>query len=453
MAELNKPLNSVGLVTDFTDEDQLYGNFGNVTGRMTIANVKKGLNKNNDMLLQQIAFYIDVNEPAGTPLAVNTGGNASMLKLWKEQWRSGVMDQEGNWAELSKIDNRYFADGTPAVDIATGEAVPELANCNFIGIVPKTYCYIQTVDIAGHSVHRLWLSLVPLPGGWMEPEQKVGMFKGWIDGSGRLRSLPGKVPSGTKTIKQFWDAAQLYGKSYGLAPIEFRNALLFYMMGIYKQRGSQECKLEDNTLVWGVGLDGSESSNGFDSQKNIKTGATLSLGTRDGKVEVLDAEGATCHSIRVGPFENPWGQYWEMIGNLCSIGNTVLTWKSNFMPTTSAPAVTDFTAIKTVQLVRHNAAISNSTSTGHEMNIIPLNEQGIYMIPMGVKAGISYNDYYYYNETGQLWLAGGDSYHGAACGLACALSSYAWTYSYSYIGVRLACFGDINEVQGKDLVA
>lgn len=37
-----------------------------------------------------------------------------------------------------------------------------------------------------------------------------------------------------------------------------------------------------------------------------------------------------------------------------------------------------------------------------------------------------------------LWLFGGSSYHGAYCGLAFALSTYAWSTSYANISARLA---------------
>ncbi len=200
----------------------------------------------------------------------------------------------GNFAELSRVDNRYFADGSLAVDLATGSAVAALANANFIGKIPKTGCYIQTVDIAGVPIQRLWLSLLDLPG-WTEPAQYVGMFKGWVDGSGRLRSVPNVVPTRTQTIKQFWDKAQVYGKSYGLAGVHFRNMLLWYMMAAYGQRGSQECKLPDATPVWGPGLDGTGSSPAT-NQYTIVTGGTLSLGTADGKAAVLDS--AERHAIQ-----------------------------------------------------------------------------------------------------------------------------------------------------------
>ncbi len=448
---MNKKLNEEDIVTDFTDSDYLLGVFGNSVGRASVEDVKKGLIKNNDLYLNQVAFYIDINEPASTPLNVNVGGNMEMFKLWAREWKAGVMDQAGNFAELSRVDNRYFADGSLAVDLATGSAVAALANANFIGKIPKTGCYIQTVDIAGVPIQRLWLSLLDLPG-WTEPAQYVGMFKGWVDGSGRLRSVPNVVPTRTQTIKQFWDKAQVYGKSYGLAGVHFRNMLLWYMMAAYGQRGSQECKLPDATPVWGPGLDGTGSSPAT-NQYTIVTGGTLSLGTADGKAAVLDSAGATCNSVKVLAFENPWGQFHEVDGHMCSINNDVVVWRDNFMPVASAPTIADFEKIKTFVAPRHTANISNTATTAHKMNLIAMGEQAAFMFPYAVKAGVSYNDYFYYALAGQLWLWGGAAENGASCGLADSSSNHAWTSSSSSIGARLAYFGDVTEISGMDMLA
>lgn len=444
-------LRNVGIVNDFTDEDFVLGVFGNTSGRTTISNLKNGLLKNFDLYLNQVAFYIDVNEPAATPLKVNVGGNMDMFRRWVNEWKAGVMDQSGNFAELSRVDNRYFADGSLAVDLVTGDPVAALANANFMGKIPKTWCYIQTVEVGSTPILRLWLSLSELPG-WVEPEQYVGMFKAWVDGSGRLRSIPNQEPTRTNTNKQFWDKAQLYGKSYGLAGIHFRNMLLWYMMAAYGQRGSQECTLIDGTIVWGKGLDGTESAT-YTDQYPIKTGATLPLGTADGNVAVLDALGATCHSVKVLAFENPWGQFWEMDGHMCSIGNDVVIWRENFMPASTSPILSDFENIKTIIAPRHNANISNTSTTAHKMNLLALGEQAAFMFPYATQPGVSYNDYFYYAETGQLWLWGGSSYSGAICGLADSHSASAWSTSYSSLGARLAYFGDVNEVSGRDLLS
>ena len=83
---MSKVLEQVEIKETFTDQDLLLGVLGNKTTRIPIADVKKGLIKNNDMYLNQVAFFIDVNEPADTPLNVNVGGNRQMFELWKTKW-------------------------------------------------------------------------------------------------------------------------------------------------------------------------------------------------------------------------------------------------------------------------------------------------------------------------------------------------------------------------------
>ena len=196
-----------------------------------------------------------------------------------------------------------------------------------------------------------------------------------------------------------------------------------------------------------MGLDGTEStgSDKFVDQRNIKTGHTLSLGKNDGKVAVTDENGTTVHGVNVNGFENPWGQYWEMVQGICSVGTDVYHWRSNVMPT-GIPTAASFEHIEHVVLQR-------ATSDGVTlMNIIASEQgQGCYMIPKASVSGISYGDNYWYGANGKLWLFGGSSASGSSCGLAYADSYSAWSNSNSSISARLAYYGDINKVSSARL--
>ena len=62
-------------------------------------------------------------------------------------------------------------------------------------------------------------------------------------------------------------------------------------------------------------------------------------------------------------------------------------------------------------------------------------------------------DYSWANNTGQLVFWGGNAYYGADCGLACAISHGAWSYSSAYVGSRLAYYGNLTFVTGAELMA
>ena len=443
---MSKKLTDKDFVTKMAGSNSIFGNFGGKVGQITLDNFRKSINENDEQVLNNLAFYIDVNKASSLATRVDVGGNMNMRSLWENSAVSILMDENGNYCELNRNDCRYTAEGDYLLN-SDGTIVSEFAHGDFMKIIPVTYGRIQQVTVGATTVLRLWLSLVPLPGGYTIPQLVVGKFKASIV-SDKMRSLPGQVPANSQTIRAFWDKAQLRSKNHGLANLDFRNYLLFHMMSKYAYRDCQNCKGADGTLIWGVGLDGTEStgSDKFDCQRYIKTGHTLSLGDNDGKMAVTDAYGTTVHGVSVAGFENPWGQYWEMMGGLCSVGTDVYCWRSNIVPA-SSPTAETFEGIEHVLLTRPTTAVWG-------MNIIASeNGQGVYMIPKQSLSGVSYGDYFYYAEAGQLWLFGGRSHSGAVCGLAVAASDNAWADAGSSISARLAYYGSINKVSATQFKA
>ena len=430
-------------VHQMSDSNSIFGNFGGAVAQMTIKEFRQHLNDNDEEVLNNLAFYIDVNKASSLgSTRVDVGGNMHMRQLWEDSAVSILMDKNGNYCELNRNDSRYTAEGDYLLQ-NDGTIISTYANCDFMKIIPVTYGRVQMVTVGATTIPRLWLSLVPLPGGYIIPQMVVGKLKASVV-SGALRSLPGLVTADSNTINAFWTKAQARSKNHGLANLDFRNHLLFHMMSKYAYRDSQNCKGQDNTPIWGVGLDGTENSGGFDGQKNIKTGIVLSLGDYDGNVATTDANSNTCHCVNVAGFENPWGQKWEMVQGLCSVGTDVYCWRNNWLPT-GTPTADSFAHVEHVKLTR-----ATSVVTG--VNIIESKQgQGVYMIPKQSLSGVSYGDYFYYAEAGQLWLFGGRSADESACGLANASSNFAWTDSSEKYSARLAYYGSLNKVSATKM--
>lgn len=282
----------------------------------------------------------------------------------------------------------------------------------------------------------------------------VARFKASVVGN-VMRSLPNKVPANTQTINAFWDCAQNRSKDHGLANLGFRTSLLEYMFCKYGQRDSQNCTTADGTLVWGVGLDGSESTGSgwenFEKQRNIVTGHTLTLGRNDGKVAVTDANGTTVHGVNVLGFENPWGQYWEMVQGLCSVGNDVYCWNSNWLPT-GTPDAASFAKVDHVTLHRYAFTNPDGIDIKCKFNVVTsADKQGMYPVPASYDSALNYGDHYWYANNGQLWVWGGFSAYGARCGLACSSSYDVWSDSYASFSARLAFYGTAKKVSSKQL--
>ena len=442
---MSKKLKDKAAVTTMTDADYIYGCFGGATGKMPISDFRTHLNDDDKQVLNTIAFYIDINTAYKTPEKVEVGGNLNMVDTLWGQRQNVLMNANGEYIKLNRNDSRYTADGELVIDEATGQVVSKWAHCDFMMVLPEYYGRVLTVTSGSSTKNLLYLSPMPLPGGFAIPQQVVGVFKATNVGSA-MRSLPGYVSDNNKTINAFWNVAQARSKNHGLANLDFRNWLLWYMMSTYGYRDSQGCKTADGTLVWGVGLDGTENTSGstasgWDRQNGIKHGQTLSLGIYDGKVAVTDSAGGTAHSVNVAGFENPWGQRWEMVQGLCSVGNDVYCWRSNWLPT-GTPTAASFTNVDHVKLAR-NAGNTNQPI----MNVVTdKKNQGFYMIPKASGSGLNYNDYFWYNASGQQWLFGGSLFVGSHCGLACTGSYDAWSGSRADGSARLAFYGTIKEV-------
>lgn len=449
-------------------------NQGGALKQMTVDQFRQGMNENDEAVLNELAFYVDTEKHCSRGEAyVDVGGNLGMRQLWEDAKIPVLMDKDGNYYPLNRNDFRFLDNGTQIITTTEttveGETVrthtwaantAKYQACDWMIIIPKYYGRIQHWTVTAQSSldpsqtltwhhYRPWFSLVPLPGGYEIPQQVVGMFKATVV-DGALRSIPLAVPAATNTIYQFWQKAQVRSKNHGLANLDFRNYLLVHMMSKYGWRDCQNCKNSGNTLVWGVGLDGTEkksdtaTSDNFARQKDIQTGATISFGVNDSKAAVLDADSGKCHSVNVAGFENPWGQYWEMVGGLASVGNDVYCWRSNFIPS-SAPTAATFANVPHALLQRWAISGSNNSTVRAKMNLITGDGQGLYMIPKQSVTGITYGDNYWCADTGQLWLWGGSSLYGASCGLVCASSASAWTHSYAFISARLAYYGDITK--------
>ena len=434
-------------VTQMTDADYILGVFGGATGKMSIDNFRRHINDDDKQVLNDLAFYLDINTAhPTTPEKVTVGGNLHMVDALFSQRQNVLMNANGEYIKLNRNDSRYTADGEAIVNISTNTILSKWAHCDLMMILPEYYGRVLTVTTGSNSKDLLYLSPLPLPNGFVIPRQVVGICKA-TDVSSVMRSLPGYVSDNNKTINTFWNMAQSRSKNHGLANLDFRNWLLWYMMGTYGYRDSQGCKTADGTLVWGVGLDGSEnttgsSSDGFTRQQGIKHGQTLSLGIYDGKVPVTDSAGGIAHSVNVAGFCDPWGQRWEMLQGLCSMTNSndVYCWRHNWLPT-GTPTAATFANVDCVKLTR-------KTSNGlGVMNIVTDKQnQGVYMIPKASGSNLAYNDNYYYGASGQLWFVGGASGSGAYCGLAFSNSDNAWSRAYSGISARLAYYGNIKEV-------
>ena len=162
---MSKKLTDKDYVSQMAGSNSIFGNFGGKVGQITLDNFRNALNANDEQVLNNLAFYIDVNKASSLgSTRVDVGGNMNMRTLWENAAVSILMDENGNYCELNRNDCRYTAEGDYLLT-SDGTIVSEFSHGDFMKIIPVTYGRIQQVTVGATTVLRLWLSLVPLPGG------------------------------------------------------------------------------------------------------------------------------------------------------------------------------------------------------------------------------------------------------------------------------------------------
>ena len=135
-------------VKTMADSDYVFGNFGGKVGQMSIPDFRSHLNDNDNQVLNDVAFYIDVNSASSLgSTRVDTGGNLHMRAMLEASEVDALMDKNGNYAELNPNDCRYTKEGEAIVDMNTGEILSKWANADIVRIIPQYYGHVQVVQV------------------------------------------------------------------------------------------------------------------------------------------------------------------------------------------------------------------------------------------------------------------------------------------------------------------
>ena len=135
---MTKKVTDKPLVSQMSDTDSVLGVFGGKMSRMSIPDFRSHLNDNDNQVLNDLAFYIDVNSASASgSTRVDVGGNMHMRAMWEASAVSAIMDANGNACKLKRNDNRFTEDGVSLLN-NDGTVISTYANCDFVKIVPIT---------------------------------------------------------------------------------------------------------------------------------------------------------------------------------------------------------------------------------------------------------------------------------------------------------------------------
>jgi len=410
-----KDLATVDTITQLLKSQGLLAVVDGSIKQITMEKLMDSMNVGQEQLLRQVAWgtYIEYSSSTSCPQI----GNLTMRDVFFAQRGRYLVKPDGTAAKLNPNNSAYFADGTLATTAAN--------SYNTMWYSPELYYLVTTEN--GSPI--LWCSMIPI-GGKKADAFCIGAYKGSMDGT-KLISRPGLVTADSKTISQFWTAAQINGKNWGLMNYTQQRNLVMQFLG---KTGNTDAQ----TII-GNGLDGTNSS--FDYGKNIVTGITVSLGDASGSVNTTDSEGTTVNQISFDGIEGIWGQKWEFRQGILSNGLSVYIWDGNKVANDKPPVGVTY---RTQTRLSEVSSYIKTMQMGDYFDIIPKT--------IGGGSTSYWADGHWTAEAGEVWLFGGSASYGSWCGLSASYAYGAFSFASSAFGARLAFYGSLNKVTGGQFI-
>jgi hypothetical protein len=417
-----KNLAEVELTTTMVKGDTIIIEQGGSIKRIKFDDLLGSINSGDEQALRQVAW--------GVPLEINSSGewgtlgNTTLRDEWNNAKHRYLLTNAGLAAPLADGGGYVYADGT-TLDVSKGHIVT---------IKPRLYYLVKYNEYTQQNV--LWMSQVPIGGHFIE-QQVTGAFLAYNNG-GVLTSRPDVIPTRSQTITTFWNQAQKNGADFGLAGYDFHRYMQMEVLSDYGSPNAQ-------TKI-GYGVGGSAGNSLYNG--GFSTGETMSLGNKSGKVTI---SGDSCH-VSLHGTEDAWNAEWEFrqnvycgnSGNSAQDGTEVYIYDGNRLPTSAELAsVPNGQYRQLTRLTNGSGSAVQKMKLGEYFDLFPAAFGGNTSQNWGVAD--------WSNATGQVLMVGGDSDYGSSSGVGYSYSSNAWSLSSAHFGARLAYYGKVTFVDGKDI--
>lgn len=362
-------------------------------------------------------FYptITLEQSSNPKFTLPTPFMADMYQRAMGGYMMKVVNGKAYAAKLDPSTWEFFADGTKVDNAAKYETMVHVPDCHF-------KADNKTLQFGG---------LFPIAGGkTFDSPNWVGAYKMYVDGSGVGHSRPNVAPSYSRTMSAFLSCAQKLGSNFGLVNYGFQCLIeALYQVSF----GDLNCQ-----SVIGSGF----QSLSWEACRDVPMGKCISLGDGSGRVLYNDATLGNQYPVKLFGFEDLWAKLWEF-----------------------RPGIRFYMDGDTRYAVVYSGNRVSNTADGRKFTI-PSSANGEYITKktlgaywdaflQAVGGGDStyYCDGFWASTSGELLYVGGDAYYGSRCGLSAAFSAHGFSASGTYIGARLAFYGNPTIVSGSELMA
>lgn len=370
-----------------------------------------------------LAYWYENNENASSTTCL-TGGNRNVIESLRSKFKRCIAMPSGDDAALISYCNEENSSKWP-----DGTNITIMNNHqNRMVYFPKYYH--KTIE-RSPGIWRTYISEQQIDGDYIEePEMLLGSFEGAINVEGMLISTASQTSTASKTMAEFVTAAKTHGSLWGIGDYRSHATIARMFCAYYKttniSTSNSSIPCSGGTKLYNAG----------------KTGGTISLGNKDGRLATL--EDSTHYSTSFLGLEDCYYSKWEFVQGINILKGKYVVYDGGSFPDKDVAELeaAGATNIRVVGYEPNPAATdgyngwTKAVAQGKYGDVVPTAHGG--------SETTYYSDYSWFNPTGnRIFLRSGNSDNGSRCGVFMANANNASSNSWTSLGARLAFYGKI----------
>nr|DAL29633.1 MAG TPA_asm: MAEBL protein [Caudoviricetes sp.] len=372
-----------------------------------------------------LAYWYENNENASSTTCA-TGGNRNVIESLRSKFKRCIAKPYGDDAALISYCNESHSKKWPDnTDITYTGRNQENMMVHF----PKYYH--KTIE-RSPGIWRTYISEQQIDSDYIEePERLVGVYEAykysdlnWLCSDGGVESTH------SQTLATFVTQAKANGSMWGIQDYRIHATIARMFCAYYKttniSTSNSSIPCSGGTKLYNAG----------------KTGGTISLGNKDGRLATL--EDSAHYSTSFLGLEDCYYSKWEFVQGINILKGKYVVYDGGSFPDKDV-AELEAAGATNIRVVGYEP---NPAATAAYNGWIKAVAQGKYgdVVPTahGGSETTYYSDYSWFNPTGnRIFLRSGDSDNGSRCGVFMANAYAASSASWTHLGARLAFYGKI----------
>lgn len=378
----------------------------------------------NNNLEDTLAYWYENNETASSTTCL-TGGNRNVIESLRSKFKRCIAKPYGDDAALISYCNEKNSANWPdgsAIDIDLSRKE------NRMVYFPKYYH--KTVE-RSPGIWRTYISEQQIDSDYIEePEMLLSTFEAYTNTDGTLMSVWGVASTASQTMATFISQAKSNGPLWSIGDYRSHATIARMFCAYYKTTNIST----SNSAI--------PCSGGTKRYNYGVTGATITLGNRDGKKATTND--TSYYSTNFLGLEDCYYSKWEFIQGINILKGKYVVYDGGSFPDKDV-AELEAAGATNIRVVGYEP---NPAATDGYNGWTKAIAQGKYgdVVPTahGGSETTYYSDYSWFNPTGnRIFLRSGHSDDGSRCGVFVAAAADASSHSWSHLGARLAFYGKI----------